>query len=83
MLRLTKQSDPSAICTRIYPLGEGEGINQLTIRDVNNGVPYIQSPKSVIDRYGVIERVWIDRKRQTSPNLSKASKNAIIKQAPM
>lgn len=50
------------ICTRIYPLGYGEGINQLTIRDVNGGVPYLQSPPEIIKQYGIIEKVLVDRR---------------------
>lgn len=49
------------ICTRLYPLGYGEGVNQLTIAPVNNGVPYIQAPDSVIAKYGLISRVFVDR----------------------
>ena len=30
-------ADYANICTRIYPLGYGEGVNQLNIKDVNNG----------------------------------------------
>lgn len=50
------------ICTRIYPLGYGEGINQLTIRDVNGGVPYLQSPPEIIKQYGIVEKVLVDRR---------------------
>ena len=66
MLQLISTSDPTTLCTRIYPLGEGEGINQLTIRDVNNNTPYLQSPQPYIDKYGIVERVWTDR-RYTNP----------------
>lgn len=50
------------ICTRIYPLGYGEGINQLTIRDVNGGVPYLQSPPEIVEQYGIVEKVLVDRR---------------------
>ena len=66
LVRLVKVSDPSLLCTRIYPLGQGEGVNQTNIRSVNNNVPFIQSPQSIISERGLIERVWIDR-RYTDP----------------
>lgn len=53
--------DDTSIATRIYPLGYGEGINQLTIKDVNNGIPYLEADQATIDRYGIIERVLVDR----------------------
>lgn len=57
------------ICTRIYPLGYGEGVNQLTIKEVNNGIPYLQAPKSVIDQYGIIDRVLVDRSFESAESL--------------
>ena len=60
MTSYTRGRDPQNIVTRLYPLGYGEGINQLNIKGVNDGVPYIQSPKEITDKYGIIERVWIE-----------------------
>ncbi len=57
------------ICTRIYPLGYGEGVNQLTIRDVNNGLPYLQSPDTIVARYGLIEKVLVDRRFENPESL--------------
>lgn len=66
LLKLVQTSDPTSLCTRIYPKGEGEGINQTTIEKVNNNIRYLESPKEIIDKYGLIERVWTDR-RYTKP----------------
>jgi phage minor structural protein len=66
LVKLTHQSDPTTVCTRIYPLGYGEGINQLNIRSVNNNVPFVQSPVSIVNQRGIIERPFIDR-RYTNP----------------
>lgn len=74
LLKLTKGSDPKQLFTRIYPLGYGEGINQLTIKDVNNGIPYLQSPKSITDKYGIIETIWIDRRYENADSLRDAAK---------
>ena len=72
-----KGSDPQQLVTRLYPLGYGEGVNQLGIASVNGGVPYLQSPKSITDRYGVIERAWIDR-RYEDPESLKAAAQAML-----
>lgn len=73
MLSYNVERDPQQICTRLYPLGYGEGINQLTIKEVNGGVPYLQSPQQYIDRYGIVERVWIDRRYEDATSLKAAA----------
>lgn len=73
MLSYQRESDTQQICTRLYPLGYGEGVNQLTIRDINNGVPYLQSPQAYIDRYGLIERIWTDRRYEDAESLKAAA----------
>ncbi len=79
MLAYSRESNPEQICTRIYPLGYGEGVNQLTIKDINNGVPYLQSPQTYIDRYGLIERAWIDRRYEDAESL-KAAAQAMLEE---
>lgn len=37
--QINKSVDASTLVTRLYLLGYGEGVNQLTIRDINNGLP--------------------------------------------
>lgn len=66
------------ICTRLYCLGYGEGINQLTISDVNNGLPYLQSPQEYINKYGLISRIWVDRRFEDAQSL-KEQGEAILK----
>lgn len=61
--------DYTTICTRLYPLGYGEGINQLTIKDVNNGIPYLDAPASVIAQYGIKEKVLCDRQFEDAETL--------------
>lgn len=53
-----KTMDASALITRLYPLGYGEGVNQLTIEDANNGVPYIEADTAAV--WGVKSSVWTD-----------------------
>lgn len=77
MLRLVKSSSPFEICTRIYPLGYGEGVNQLNIKSVNGGVPYLQSPQSIINKYGIVERVWTDRRYESAETLKAAAQKML------
>ena len=53
-----KTMDASALITRLYPLGYGEGVNQLTVRDVNGGLPYIDADTAAV--WGVKASVWTD-----------------------
>lgn len=77
MTLFQKEKDPQQIVTRLYPLGYGEGVNQLRIDGVNGGIPYLQSPKAVTDKYGIIERVWVDR-RYEDPESLKAAAQAML-----
>ncbi len=58
---IERDVDPSGIVNRIYPLGYGEGINQLTIKDVNGGIPYLEDAESIA-KYGLKRYIWIDRR---------------------
>lgn len=68
-LQLVNTPDARKICTRLYCYGYGEGINRLTIKDVNNGLEYIQSPQSIIDEYGIHERIFTDRRFENPQSL--------------
>lgn len=57
------------ICTRLYPLGYGEGDNQLTIRSVNGGIPYLESPPAILKKWGRISRVYVDRQFEDPESL--------------
>lgn len=58
MREIQKSYDASDHCTRVYPYGYGEGINQLTIRDVNGGVPYIDADTA--STWGLIVKPFVD-----------------------
>lgn len=73
MRQFSRNRDPQNIVTRLYPLGYGEGVNQLGIAGVNGGVPYLQSPKEITDKYGIIERVWVDRRYEDAASLKAAA----------
>ena len=59
LVGITRDIDPSSIITRVYPLGYGEGVNQLTIKSVNNGIPYIDA--DTVNTYGVIAVPFVDK----------------------
>lgn len=73
------EDEPTQICTRLYPLGAGEGINQVNIKKINGGLPYIQSPADVVAKYGIIERVWVDRRHENAQTLLESAK-ALLKE---
>ena len=60
--------DFADICTRIYPLGYGEGVNQLGIKEINNGVPYLENTAGIA-QYGVKEKVLVDRRFENAESL--------------
>ena len=73
MMGITKTVDPTNIVTRIYPLGYGEGDNQLNIKSINGGVPYLE----VSSPYGVKEATFVDRRYEDANSL-KAAAQAIL-----
>lgn len=71
------EENPMSVYNRIYPLGAGEGVNQLGIESVNNGVAYIEDDASIAQN-GVIETIWPD-KRFTDASSLKASAETLLK----
>ena len=72
MLGMTKTSDASNVCTRLYPFGYGEGENQLNISRINpSGKIYIDSDTQ--DQYGIISKIWVDRRYQLEESLYNAA----------
>lgn len=53
MTNIKKTTDATSIANRVYALGYGEGVNQLTIESANGGVPYVEDALS-IERYGLL-----------------------------
>lgn len=64
---LTRSIDPSNLTTRLYCYGYGDGDNKLGISQVNNGVPYLDSPN--ISKYGVITQIWTDESQTIAESL--------------
>ena len=73
MEELRWTEDPTNLCTRIYPLGQGEGVNQLNIANVNpTGEPYIDADTQ--GEYGIVSRVWVDRRFESEESLFESAK---------
>ena len=64
---LTRNVDPSDLTTRLYCYGYGDGDNKLGISQVNNGIPYLDSPN--ISKYGVITQIWTDESQTIAESL--------------
>ena len=67
MQGITRERDVKNLFTRIYPLGYGEGDNQLTIESVNNGKPFLQAETASI--YGIKSVPWVDRRFEDPANM--------------
>ncbi|MNO28118.1 Prophage endopeptidase tail [compost metagenome] len=79
MRGIERKIDPSGVVTRLYGLGYGEGINQLTFADINGGKPYIDAEPEYIQKYGIMQSVYVDR-RIEYPETLLANAQAMLKQ---
>lgn len=76
MLGIEQHIDSSNLCTRLYPLGFGEGVNQLTIKSVEpNGRKYIDA--DTINEHGIITKIWIDQRYQHAQSLYDAGREML------
>lgn len=73
------ESNPNQMINRIYPLGIGEGVNQLNIKKVNpTGQAYIENAQSIIDN-GLIEYIWVDRRFTDAKLLMQSAQSLLAK----
>ena len=77
MQGITREKDVKNLFTRIYPLGYGEGDNQLTIASVNNGIPFLQAETA--SKYGIISVPWVDRRFEDVNNMMATAKTMLAK----
>lgn len=75
LVGITKTMDASALVTRLYPLGYGEGVNQLTIRDVNGGIPYIDADTAAT--WGIKCSVWTDTRIEDPATLKARARQVL------
>jgi phage minor structural protein len=75
---IEREVDPTVIFNRIYALGYGEGDNQLTIKSINGGIPYVEDAESIA-KYGLRSYIWVDKRFESSDTL-KANAQALLTQ---
>ncbi len=75
MTNIEKIVDYTNLVTRVYPIGAGEGSNQLTIKNVNEGIPFIDSDN--IKEYGLKEFILVDRRFYNSNSLKNYAYNLL------
>lgn len=73
---ISLEEDPTNLVTRIYPLGFGEGVNQLNISKVNGGEYYVNDPIAEA-LYGIHTDIWTDTRYEDAEAL-KANALAIL-----
>lgn len=66
--QLIREYDPTDVITRGIVKGYGEGINQLTIESVNNGLKYLEDSEAKA-KYGVIEGLITNKDIQNANTL--------------
>ncbi|PEW73998.1 hypothetical protein CN449_15140 [Bacillus thuringiensis] len=79
MKGIKRTVEAKEVMTRIYPLGYGEGVNQLTIKDVNGGIPYIDAPDFVRELYDGFDYIWVDRRFKDPQSLYDSANMMLIK----
>jgi phage minor structural protein, N-terminal region len=77
MREIEREIDPTTLCTRLYCLGFGEGVNQLTIAEVNGGKPYLDADTQA--QYGIISKIFVDRRFEHAETL-KARGEALLEE---
>ncbi len=79
MKGIKRTVDAKNVMTRIYPLGYGEGVNQLTIKDVNGGVPYTDAPGFIRELYGGLDYIWVDRRFEDAQSLYDSARMMLMR----
>ncbi|MED3649944.1 phage tail spike protein [Heyndrickxia sporothermodurans] len=79
LIGIEREVDPSNITNRIYPLGYGEGVNQLDITKVNGGKEYIEDANSIAT-YGLKSYIYADTTVEKA-DLLLANAQALLKQS--
>lgn len=73
LIGFTIDEDATQVINRIYPVGEAEGVNGMTIRKVHpQGLPYVENKES-IDAWGLTEYIWKDGRYTNDKHLYDAA----------
>lgn len=76
-LSYNRQPDYTNHVTKLYAYGSGEGVNQLNIKKFTNGLGYILADNEHIEKYGVRESIWVDRRYENEETLYAAAKSML------
>lgn len=74
MQDIVKTVDPTKIVTRLYALGYGEGDNQLDIKSINNGLPYLEKN---VGKYGLKQSILVDRRFESPETLKEYARSVL------
>jgi phage minor structural protein len=70
-----RELDSRSVVTKLYALGSGEGVNQLTIKSVNGDIPYITASTTA---YGTISGFFVDKSESNAFALLGKAQTALI-----
>ena len=76
-LSYNRQPDYTNHITKLYAYGSGEGVNQLNIKKFTNGLGYILADKEHIEKYGIRESIWVDRRYENEETLYAAAQSML------
>lgn len=68
LTEIKKYRDFTGLANKIYALGYGEGVNQLTIKSANSGLAYVQDSSS-ISTYGLCSSILVDARFESAATL--------------
>jgi phage minor structural protein len=74
-----EDEDTRKVITRLYPRGQGDGVNQLRVTDVNGGKEYIDAAQSVIDEHSIVAAPFVDRTIKDADTLLNVAQAALEK----
>lgn len=76
-LSYNRQPDYTNHVTKLYAYGSGEGVNQLNINKFTDGLGYILADKEHIEKYGIRESIWVDRRYENEETLYAAAQSML------
>lgn len=76
MVSFDEVSDPTEIVNYLIPKGHGEGVNQLTIKDVNGGLNYLKDDESIA-KWGKRSYIWIDKRFKDAQSLKESGQSLL------
>lgn len=76
-LSYNRQPDYTNHVTKLYAYGSGEGVNQLNIKKFTDGLGYILADKEHIEKYGIRESIWVDRRYENEETLYAAAQSML------